>query len=178
MLTPCAERELVVVIPEPRRPAADSASHGDHCIHDPEPEPLTCPAGKPLAHWGQTTSRSGEVVDRYGARKADCQPCPVQARCAKQAKRGRVVVRPQSHAARLAHRDWMATADAQRDRKRRGRLVENVCGTLKTRHNARHWLLRGHAAVRADWMLRALAYTLRTLGACGQRGRPRAAANS
>ncbi|MBA3276189.1 MAG: IS1182 family transposase [Chloroflexia bacterium] len=174
MLQTCADQGLVVVIPEPRRPGAESPYHGDHFIHDPDTDTLTCPEGKTLAHWGQTTSRAGEVVDRYGARKADCQPCPVKALCAKQAKRSRVVLRPQSHAARRAHREWLATDDAQRHRKQRGGVVENVFGTLKTRHHARHWLLRGHAAVRAEWTLLALAFNLRTLWACAQRDRPRA----
>jgi len=68
----------------------------------------------------------------------------------------------------------MATADGQRHRKKRGGLVENVFGTLKTRHHARQWLRRGHEAVRAEWALLAVAFNLRTLWACGQRDRPRA----
>jgi len=177
MLQTCAARELVVVIPIPKHPAADSPYHGDRFIHDPQTNTLTCPEGKTLAYWGQTTSRGGEIADRYGGRKGDCQPCPVKQLCAKDAKRSRVVTRPRSQPARLAHAEWMATEEAQRHRKRRGGLVENVFGTLKTRHNARHWLLRGHEAVQAEWSLLALAYNLRTLWACGQRGRPRAAAS-
>jgi transposase len=172
MLHTCAEREMVVVIPIPKNPAAESSYHGDRFIHDPETNTLTCPEGKTLAHWGQSTSRSGEVVDRYGGRRTDCQPCPVKDLCAKKVKRSRVVDVPHSKPARLAHAEWMATDDAQRVRTQRGGLVENVFGTLKTRHQARQWLLRGHEAVRAEWTMLALAYNLKTLWACDQRTRP------
>ena len=177
MVQTCAEREMVVVIPIPKNPAAASPYHGDRFIHDPQTNTLTCPEGKTLAHWAQTTSRSGEVVDRYGARKGDCQPCPAKQLCAKDAKRSRVVDVPQSKPARLAHAEWMATDDAQRHRTQRGGLVENVFGTLKTRHQARQWLLRGHEAVRAEWTMLALAYNLKTLWACDQRTRPTSASS-
>jgi hypothetical protein len=57
----------------------------------------------------------------------------------------------------------MQTPQAQSRYRRRKELVEPVFGIVKEQQGARRFLLRGVAAVQAEWGLVAVAFNLRTL---------------
>ena len=61
------------------------------------------------------------------------------------------------------HRQWMTTEMARRWYARRKELVEPVFGILKEQMGARRFLLRGLANVKAEFVLLATAFNLRTL---------------
>ena len=68
------------------------------------------------------------------------------------------------HEERLqAHRQWMATTAAQTQYARRKELPEPVFGIIKEQQGGRRLLLRGEANTRAEWLLLAAAFNLRTL---------------
>lgn len=159
-LAACAAREQTVVIPEPRQKRRDDPYGPQHFVHDPATDTMTCPEGTRLKRWGTPDPATDA---RYGAPGTACQVCPAKPLCCPETKRGRVIVRAPEAPARAAHRTWMASDDAQALSKQRKGLIEGVFGTLKTRHGARQWLLRGLAAVEAEWTLLATAFNLQTL---------------
>ncbi len=60
------------------------------------------------------------------------------------------------------HRHWMTTERARRLYARRKELIEPIFGILKEQLSARRFLLRGLANVRAEFVLLATAFNLRT----------------
>ena len=159
-LAACAALGAPVVIPEPRTKRSDDP-YGPHAfVHDPETDTMTCPEGTTLRRWGVPDLAKAA---RYGAPDTACRVCPAKAACCPDTKRGRVIVQAPEAAVRDRHRTWLASDAAQAVGKRRKGLVEAVFGTLKTRHGARHCLLRGLANVQAEWTLLATAFNLQTL---------------
>ncbi len=61
------------------------------------------------------------------------------------------------------HRQWMQTDEARALYARRKELDEPTFGILKEQMGARRFLLRGLANVRAEFVLLATAFNLRTL---------------
>ena len=61
------------------------------------------------------------------------------------------------------HRQWMTTERARGLYAQRKGLIEPIFGILKEQLSARRFLLRGLANVRAEFVLLATAFNLRTL---------------
>ena len=61
------------------------------------------------------------------------------------------------------HRQWMTTERARGLYAQRKELIEPIFGILKEQLSARRFLLRGLANVRAEFVLLATAFNLRTL---------------
>jgi len=99
----------------------------------------------------------------YRAAAGICQACPAFMECAKGGAQGRTIeTGPQERYLR-EHRVWMATTEAKELYRHRKELPEPTFGILKEQQGARRFLLRGLEQVRAEWLLLATAFNLRTL---------------
>ena len=99
----------------------------------------------------------------YRAPRAVCRACPAFGICTKDKHVGRALwIGPVDTLIRK-HRQWMATERAQRLYDQRKGLIEPVFGILKEQMAGRRFLLRGISNVRAEFVLLATAFNLRTL---------------
>jgi transposase len=151
--------------------------HKDRFRYDAASDTYTCPEDQVLRYRGET-QRPGEPPLRvYRAETAVCRACPAYAACVKSRRGGRVLERGPYDAAFQAHRAQMATPAARARYRQRKQLPEPAFGIVKEQQGGRRFLLRGLAAVQAEWSLLATAFNLRTLWrvwarrAIGQAGR-------
>jgi transposase len=154
-----------VVMPEANRKLLAAPYHKDRFVYDAEQDSYTCPEGQTLTCRG-TTQRGLRVYRILGG---VCRRCPAFGVCTTNQRQGRSLgIGPVDHALRT-HRAWMTTTEAQDLYRRRKVLIEPVFGILKEQQGARRFLLRGLAAVQAEWALLAAAFNLRTLARLWQR---------
>ena len=160
-VTACAAAGVALYTPAG---AERPAYHKDRFSYDAATDTYTCPQGQELTRRG-TTQRPGEPrVQVYRAATAVCRVCPAYTACVKGRRRGgRVLERGPDDDALRVHRAQMATPAARALYRLRKRLPEPVFGLLKEHQGARRFLLRGQAAVQAEWALLATAFNLRTL---------------
>lgn len=163
-VTGCAVQGHTIARPEAQQQALDHPDHKDAFADDAERDADPCPQGHLLTFRGvtQRTDRPLMRVDRGLA--TVCRARPLFGECTTDRRPGRALEVGPSEATQRTHRAWMATADAKTPDRRRQGLIEPVFGGLKERQGARRFLLRGLAAVRAEWSLLATAANLRTLG--------------
>jgi transposase len=159
-LKACEEDGIVAYVPQAKRTARLEAqgriSH-EEFVYDAETDVYRCPAGQVLTpSAGHKINTGGRIEVRYTSRKADCDACPLRARCLSTKTPTRTVCRWEHEAVLERHRARM-TAAAGRMR-RRGAIVEHPFGTLKCRAGYRHFLVRGFNKVRGEWSLMALCY--------------------
>ena len=159
-LKACEEDGIVAYVPQAKRTARLEAqgrlSH-EEFIYDAETDVYRCPAGQVLTPSAAPKINTGGRIEvRYTSRKADCDACPLRARCLSTKTPTRTVYRWEHEAVLERHRARM-TAAAGRMR-RRGAIVEHPFGTLKCRAGYRHFLVRGFNKVRGEWSLMALCY--------------------
>jgi transposase len=158
----CAAAGIALITPAGPR-AEPGPYHKERVRYDAAQDTYTCPQGAVL-RWQGTTQRRGEPpVQRYRADAAGCRACAAYAACVKSGRGGRVLERGPYDAALQAHRVQMATAAARARYRQRKELPEPAFGILKEQQGARRFLLRGLAAVQAEWSLLATAFNLRTL---------------
>jgi hypothetical protein len=137
----------------------------DQFRYDPATDSYTCPKGHQLTFRGDrryplTGLRSIRV---YRAPRATCRSCAAFGICTKDRRLGRALwIGPSDHLLRQ-HRQWMQTDEAKHLYARRKELSEPTFGILKEQLEARRFLLRGLANVRAEFALLATAFNLRTL---------------
>jgi hypothetical protein len=171
-LKACEADAIVAYVPPAKRSARLQAqgriSH-EAFVYDAEADVYRCPAGKVLTpSAGRKINTGGRVEIRYTSRKADCDGCPLRARClcAKTPTKTptkpptktptRTICRWEHEAVLERHRARMA--DAKLQMRRRAELAEHPFGTLKCRAGYRHFLVRGFDKVRGEWSLMALCY--------------------
>ena len=163
-LVGCAERQQVVLMPDPQAPAPSATYHKDRFVYDPDTDTYTCPQGQPLTFQGTVSQGPGKPhASKYRASKPICDACPVRAQCTAATTIGRSITIGQDDPALRAHRAFMATDDATTAYRRRKTRPEPAFGILKDQQAARRFLLRGLDNVRAEWTLLAIAFNLRTL---------------
>jgi hypothetical protein len=135
-------------------------------VYDAEQDVYRCPAGQlPTPSAGRKINTGGRIEIRYTSRKADCDGCPLRARCLCAKTPTRTVHRWEPEAVLERHRVRMQDAKAQW--RRRSALAEHPFGTLKCRAGYRHFRVRGLNTVRGEWSLMALCDNfsrVRTLG--------------
>jgi len=148
-----------LVMPESQMGAKDSPYHKDRFGYDAAQDRYTCPQGQVLTF--RSTKADGSRV--YRGQAAVCRACPAFGTCTTNQRHGRSLEVSQYEPELRAHRTWMATAEAQALYRRRKELAEPVFGLLKEGQGARRLLLRGLAAVQAEWSLLAATFNLRTL---------------
>ena len=159
-LKACEDDGIVAYVPQAKRTARLEAqgriSH-EAFVYDAEKDAYRCPADKLLTpSEGRKTNTGGRIEIRYTSRKADCDACPLRARCLSAKTPTRTVHRWEHEAVLERHRARMKTAVGRM--RRRGAIVEHPFGTLKCRAGYRHFLVRGFNKVRGEWSLMALCY--------------------
>lgn len=125
-----------------------------------------CPAGKSLRHTLTTSeaNRSGRRIrHRYEAQAADCQACPLRARCVMGKAKSRQINREQYEAQRERHARRMATPEAQAQYAQRRHAGERPFAVVKQQYGMRQFLLRGLRAVRDEWRWAVLAFNLQRI---------------
>jgi transposase len=169
-LKACEDDGIVAYVPQAKRTArleAQGRMSHEEFVYDAETDVYRCPAGQVLTpSEGRKTNTSGRIEIRYTSRKADCDACPLRARCLSAKTPTRTVCRWEHEAVLERHRARMKGAAGRM--RRRGAIVEHPFGTLKCRAGYRHFLVRGFDKVRGEWSLMALCYNFsRVLGIVG-----------
>jgi transposase len=158
-----------VVMPEANRKLLAAPYHKDRFVYDAEQDTYTCPEGQTLTFRG-STQRELRVYRILGG---VCRRCPAFGGCTTNQRQGRSLGISPVDLALRTHRAWMSTDEANALYRRRKEVVEPVFGILKEQQGARRFLLRGLAAVQAEWLLLAAAFNLRTLARLWQQQRVR-----
>ena len=153
------------VMPERYHPGVQGPYFKDKFIYDPATDSYICPKGQRLPFKGLRRN-NGNITGPfrvYRAPRRVCWTCPAYGVCTKDAHIGRALWIGPFDALLRNHRHWMTTKRARGLYARRKGLIEPIFGILKEQLSARRFLLRGLANVRAEFVLLATAFNLRTL---------------
>ena len=155
----------VLVMAERYHPGVQGPYFKDRFVHDAATDTYLCPQGQRLPFRGirKVNGKIQGPIRVYRAPRAVCRACPAYGVCTRDAHTGRALWIGPADTLIRKHRQWMATAEAQRWYARRKELNEPAFGILKEQMGARRFLLRGLANVRAEFLLLATAFNLRTL---------------
>lgn len=155
----------VLVMAERYHPGVQGPYFKDRFVYDAATDSYLCPQGQRLPFRGfrKVNGKIRGPFRVYRAPRAVCRACPAYGVCTKDAHTGRALWIGPADALIRKHRQWMATAEAHRWYARRKELNEPAFGILKEQMAARRFLLRGLANVRAEFVLLATAFNLRTL---------------
>ena len=131
-LKDCEENGIVAYVPQAKRTARLKAqgriSH-EEFVYDAEVDAYRCPGGALLTPTdGRKANTNGRIEIRYTSRKADCDACPLRARCLSAKTPTRTIQRWEHEAVLERHRARMKDAEAQM--RRRAALAEHPFGTL------------------------------------------------
>jgi transposase len=132
-------------------------------VFQPETNRYVCPEGHLLRPQGRfhNKKKRGLVAYRYEAKSSDCQPCLRKPECCPgNQSRGRGLVRQVENAAVRAFREKMASAEAQRQYRRRGRVVEFCHAWIKSKLGLRQFHVRGLVKVQTELLWACLTYNL------------------
>jgi len=128
-------------------------------LYDPEQDHYVCPGGQPLRYAGRHKRKSGNLIFRYEARAQDCQSCPLKPQCCPgNQHRGRGLLRTVETEAMIAFRRKMATPEAQKQYRRRSRVIEFCHAWIKSKLGLRQFHLRGLAKVQTEMLWACLTY--------------------
>jgi hypothetical protein len=158
-LKACEEDGIVAYVPPPQRSerlAAQGRLSHEAFIYDTTGDAYRCPGGALLTPSERRKLNAGRIEIRYTSRKADCDACPLRARCLSARTPTCSIQRWEHEAVLERHRTRME--DAADRMRRRAALAEHPFGTLKCRAGYRHFLVRGFDKVRGEWSLMALCY--------------------
>jgi transposase len=161
-LAGCRDRGMRVLMPEAQQQKVTGAYHRDQFTYDRATDTYRCPQGQTL-HAGSTKQREGYTVRMYRAKASVCRGCPAFGSCTTDATHGRALEVTEYEALRVTHRQQMATAEAKTRYAQRKELPEPVFGIIKEQQGGRRLLLRGAENARAEWLLLAATFNLRTL---------------
>ncbi len=160
-LAACAERKQRVAIPESQENRAKRPYHNDFS-YDANTDIYTCPLGQTLKFL-ETRCVVKKVVRVYGGLGAVCRLCSAFGVCTKNRYRGReLLIGPYDTLLRI-HRNWMATPEAKIAYQRRKELSESTFGIIKEQMGLRRFLLRGLNNIKAEIVMVATAFNLRSL---------------
>jgi transposase len=159
-LKACEEDGITAYVPSPDRTGRmkkkGRITH-EEFVYEAEADAYRCPHDKLLKPTeGRKINTGGRVEIRYVSRKADCDGCPLRARCLSKKTPTHTVYRWEHEDVLDRHRARMKEADAPM--RRRAELAEHPFGTLKCRAGYRHFLVRGRDKVSGEWSLMALGY--------------------
>ncbi len=132
-------------------------------VFQPETNRYVCPEGHLLRPQGKYHGKQkrGLVAYRYEAKSSDCQPCLRKPECCPgNQSHGRGLVRQVENAAVRAFREKMASAEAQRQYRRRGRVVEFCHAWIKSKLGLRQFHVRGLVKVQTELLWACLTYNL------------------
>lgn len=158
-LKACEDDGIAAYVPPPdrtgRMKAKGRITH-EEFVYNTEANAYRCPHGALLKPTESPKINGDRVEIRYVSRKADCDDCPLRARCVTEKTPTRTIQRWVHEDVLDRHRARMKEADAPM--RRRAELAEHPFGTLKCRAGYRHFLVRGFDKVRGEWSLMALCY--------------------
>lgn len=130
-------------------------------VYNPEHDYYVCPGDKYLRYEGRHKHKSGNFFYRYEARAQDCQNCPLKPQCCPgNQHRGRGLLRTEETAAMIAFRHKMATPEAQKQYRRRSRVIEFCHAWIKSKLGLRQFHLRGLIKVQMEMLWACLTYNL------------------
>ena len=152
-------------MPERYHPGVTGPYFKDRFTYEEATDSYLCPQGQRLPFRGLRRN-NGKVPGPfrvYRASRPVCRACPAYGICTKDAHAGRALWIGPTDTLLRKHRRWMTTETARRWYARRKELIKPVFGILKEQMGARRFLLRGLANVKAEFVLLATAFNLRTL---------------
>jgi len=159
-LKACEDDAIIAYVAQVKRTARlDAQERISHeaFVYDREADVYRCPGDQALRPTeGRRINTGGRIEIRYVSRKADCDACPLRARCLSAKTPTRTICRWEHEDVLERHRERMKGAQALM--RRRAELAEHPFGTLKCRAGYRHFLVRGFNKVRGEWGLMALCY--------------------
>jgi transposase len=160
-----ARRGQTLVMAERYRSEMQGPYFKDNFVFDSQTDNYICPQGQRLPFRGLRKSpltglRSMRV---YRASRTVCRTCPAFGVCTRDKHAGRALWISPSDKILHKHRLWMNTYEARTLYIHRKEISEPTFGILKDQMNARRFLLRGMANVKAEFNLLATAFNLRTL---------------
>lgn len=132
-------------------------------VFQPETNQYVCPEGHLLRPQGRfhNKKKRGLVAYRYEAKIGDCQSCLRKPECCPENQsHDRGLVRQVENAAVQAFLEKMASAEAQRQYRRRGRVVEFCHAWIKTKLGLRQFHVRGLVKVQTELLWACLTYNL------------------
>jgi len=166
-LAGCSEREQAIAMPESQERALKEPFHKDNFTYNLDTDSYTCPCGEILRFVFTRNSR-GNISRIYRSSGAVCRQCTAFSICTKY-KNGRELQIGSYDVILKLHRAWMETPEAKRKYALRKELPEPVFGIIKEQMGYRRFLLRGWNNVRAEAVMIATAFNLRTLYRVWQR---------
>ncbi len=157
---------------EPHIPVFDKSARKDGTFersafhYDPEQDHYACPGGKQLKRYWQEgraakAKPSSDGLDRYRARKIDCDACTMKQRCCP-GQPMRKLLRSIHEGARDVARD-IAQTDAYLVSRRLRKKVEMLFAHLKRILKLDRLRLRGPMGARDEFLMAATAQNLRKL---------------
>jgi hypothetical protein len=127
----------------------------------PEKNHCVCPQGKVLHPAGRRKGGPGMIYHLYEARLEDCQSCARRPECCPDNKRhGRSVAHPEESPVVIAFRKKMASEEARKQYRRRGRIVEFCHAWIKSKLGLRQFHVRGLKKVQMEMLWACLTYNL------------------
>jgi transposase len=158
-------REQTLVMTERYNSELQGPYFKDNFTFDSETDSYTCPQGQRLPFRGLRKSKLTGLMSMrvYRASRTACRTCPAFGVCTRDQHAGRALWISASDELLHKHRQWMKTDEARTLYARRKEMIEPTFGIIKDQMNARRFLLRGLANVRAEFTLLATAFNLRTL---------------
>jgi len=160
------ERGIEPHIPVFERNRTDGSFGRDDFRYDHDTDSYTCPGGKPLRRYWQEGRAAkakppADGIDKYRARKADCDACELRERC-RPGDAGRKVMRSIHEGARDLARDLSLT-DAYLTSRRERKKVEMLFAHLKRILRLDRLRLRGPNGAKDEFHLAATAQNLRKM---------------
>jgi hypothetical protein len=162
----CEEQAVAVLAPLLEEGARTSGGRLPKAafLWNAEARNYTCPQGKQLSLWQQTTEkREGEVslpVLVFRADGQECQRCPQQQDCTSNPAKGRVVKRYVGEEVQERLRQRMEQEDKQQEYSKRGQSVELGYADIKTHRGLREFRSWGLPRARTQAGLVLLACNL------------------
>jgi transposase len=130
-------------------------------LYQPEKNHCICPEGKVLHPMGQRKRGPGMIYHLYEARFEDCRTCPRKPECcADNKKHGRSVAQFEESPVVIAFRKKMASEEARKQYRRRGRIVEFCHAWIKSKLGLRQFHVRGLAKTQMEMLWACLTYNL------------------
>jgi hypothetical protein len=161
-LAECEKREQVIVMPESQDQALKQPYHKDKFTYVADTDSYQCPRGQNLKFVKQRRFRQ-TLVYVYRGSPAVCRKCEAFGICTKNKHHGRELQIGENEGALRRHRDWMGSKEAKEAYKQRKELIEPSFGIIKEQMGMCKFLLRGLHRVRAEAILVAIAFNLRSL---------------
>jgi transposase len=157
----CEQRGQVIIMPEAQEKALTNPYYKDKFIYDANTDSYQCPCGQTLKFVKLKKSRQ-TITRVYRGCGTICRKCAAFGKCTKN-KDGRELQVGEYASEIKRHREWIATEKAKEVYKQRKELIEPSFGIIKEAMGIRRFLLRGLKNVRAEGVVLALAFNLRTL---------------